>query len=451
MYGPKESEANCMPCANHTMGLRCDQCSKGFYRISRDFRRPCTPCNCNGHDWQCDPTTGLNCVCRNNTSTSESCTEKAKHAGGGPGPAADCLQRQCSICKEYFLGKPTEGRQCYRSMSIEHQYCFDFFSDQAQCGLNPSKPLPAGKTVFFVFQPRYMNVDIRMIVDMREGEVDVYVTKEKRRFIVRNDPSTWDHVVTVSTVSEAAGSGGSAEKEPLLVRRRRSLAAPDVDPIRTTLPGVEVMNASRIITHARLRPDNAVLLVRSVATRLVLFISRSEHDLKTNHFYLIFRGTSRTGAQGKVWFRQDQAHIDLFVFFSVFFACFFLLLGAFIVGWKCKQVMDFRRSLEREAKARQTMASRPFATVYVALDRRPLLGEAAPAARGVQEAPESEFSPVPVAVEPTDDGIACVGTLLVQLPGPVISLGSGLMTMRVMYPSSKQPLAHRRLPSLSNC
>jgi hypothetical protein len=42
--------------------------------------------------------------------------------------------------------------------------------------------------------------------------------------------------------------------------------------------------------------------------------------------------------------RQDQLHIDLFVFFSVFFSCFFLFLSVCVVMWKVKQAADLRRA-----------------------------------------------------------------------------------------------------------
>jgi hypothetical protein len=42
--------------------------------------------------------------------------------------------------------------------------------------------------------------------------------------------------------------------------------------------------------------------------------------------------------------RQDQLHIDLFVFFSVFFSCFFLFLSVVVVIWKVKQTADMRRA-----------------------------------------------------------------------------------------------------------
>ena len=53
---------------------------------------------------------------------------------------------------------------------------------------------------------------------------------------------------------------------------------------------------------------------------------------------------------------------------------------------------------------------------------------------------EDQYNVQPLALEPTDDGIAAVGTVLLQLPGGVttptrVTLGSALFTMRVMYPN----------------
>jgi hypothetical protein len=51
---------------------------------------------------------------------------------------------------------------------------------------------------------------------------------------------------------------------------------------------------------------------------------------------------------GSIFFRQDQLHIDLFVFFSVFFSAFFLFLAACGIAWKFKQnvssfLVEFKR------------------------------------------------------------------------------------------------------------
>ncbi|CAM9123882.1 unnamed protein product [Bubo scandiacus] len=66
-------------------------------------------------------------------------------------------------------------------------------------------------------------------------------------------------------------------------------------------------------------------------------------------------------AAGLVTYLTDQAHIDLFVFFSVFFSCFFLFLALCVLLWKAKQGLDARHEQRRHLQEMSKMASRPFA------------------------------------------------------------------------------------------
>lgn len=74
---------------------------------------------------------------------------------------------QCSSCKEYFLGHPINGHQCYRHMTMEQDYCFNPVT-QNRCN-QETLPLHQGRTVFFSVQPKYLNVNIRITVDVTEG------------------------------------------------------------------------------------------------------------------------------------------------------------------------------------------------------------------------------------------------------------------------------------------
>ena len=74
---------------------------------------------------------------------------------------------QCAYCKEYFIGKPTKGHQCYRTMTVNKDYCLDPLT-QAECTRSPG-PLRLGRTVLFVVQPKYVNVDIRVTIDVAIG------------------------------------------------------------------------------------------------------------------------------------------------------------------------------------------------------------------------------------------------------------------------------------------
>lgn len=59
------------------------------------------------------------------------------------------------------------------------------------------KPLHPGQTVFFVVQPRYMNVDIRVIVDVTQGALDLYMSPSDDTFVVNVNSSNGAHTVRI--------------------------------------------------------------------------------------------------------------------------------------------------------------------------------------------------------------------------------------------------------------
>ena len=81
---------------------------------------------------------------------------------------------QCAKCKEYFLGTPQDGHQCFRQMNVNREYCFDPYT-QKDCTRTP-EPLIYGRTVFFAVQPKYVNVDIRVTIDVTVGGRFTFLT-----------------------------------------------------------------------------------------------------------------------------------------------------------------------------------------------------------------------------------------------------------------------------------
>lgn len=186
--------------------------------------------------------------------------------------------------------------------------------------------------------------------------------------------------------------------------------------------------AGGLASYITLRVNSSVLIVRNLTDRLVITLPQDIHDLGQTRFYIALIATTQT-AYGTIFFRQDQLHIDLFVFFSVFFSCFFLFLAVCVVAWKAKQAADMRRARRRHVVEMLHMAKRPFARVTL------LLGEGG--------------QPRPIAVEPTDDGVAAVGTVLVRLPGgrsaPVqLAIASSLILLARVYPTNSRPFLRRR-------
>ncbi|XP_038159063.1 attractin-like protein 1 isoform X1 [Cyprinodon tularosa] len=106
----------------------------------------------------------------------------------------------------------------------------------------------------------------------------------------------------------------------------------------------------------------------------------------------------------QIAFSQHNSIMDLVQFFVTFFSCFLSLLLVAAVVWKIKQTCWASRRREQLMRERQQMASRPFASVAVALE-----------VGGDQEELQQAV-PKPVAMEPCWGSRAGVLTVLMHLP-----------------------------------
>lgn len=220
-----------------------------------------------------------------------------------------------------------------------------FKSLSDECKIKP-KPLYPGQTVFVAVNPRYMNVDIRVIVDVTQGAVDLYLSPNDSAFVVAANGSRGAHQVEIDPAYY--------KHEPY--RKMPTFDDNDEDsPSMTwhydkTEYTLADYKAKDLATYITVDKKNILLRVRDLQNRLVLTLPERFHELGHTKFYIIIRArSSEEGAAsfGLVFFRQDQLHIDLFVFFSVFFSCFFLFLAACVVAWKAKQAADVRRARRR--------------------------------------------------------------------------------------------------------
>uniref|UniRef100_A0A6I8P4P7 Multiple EGF like domains 8 n=1 Tax=Ornithorhynchus anatinus TaxID=9258 RepID=A0A6I8P4P7_ORNAN len=426
--GPSEEEAVCVNCQNNSYGEKCESCLNGYFLLDGK----CTKCQCNGHADTCNEQDGTGCPCQNNTETGacQSSTQNDRR---------DCYKYQCSKCRESFHGSPVGGQQCYRLISVEQECCLDPAS-QVNCFHEPKRrALARGRTVLFGVQPKFTNVDIRLTLDVTFGAVDLYVSTSYDTFAVRVDPDSGVHSVQIQPPPGAAEP--SPPEPPGRVREERPRG---------------------LITYVTVWEPATVLVVRGVRDRLVITYPHERHALKSSRFYLLLLGAGdghggpgangSTDSQGLLFFRQDQAHIDLFVFFSVFFSCFFLFLSLCVLLWKAKQALDLRREQRRHLQEMTKMASRPFAKVTVCFPpaappppppppgpagpfRRPDPPPAPLPAAGGAGGPWAGLRVGPITLEPTEDGMAGVATLLLQLPGGAQApnracLGSALVTLR---------------------
>lgn len=440
--GPKTTEAVCKKCENNTEGPRCERCKMGYFRLSEDKPyNACRPCMCNGHAFDCKETTGMQCNCKNNTETK--CDKDEEN----------CYKNQCSSCKDSFLGESTDGHQCYSRMEVDVDYCFNP-EHHIDCGVS-ADPLLQGRTVFYAVQPKYLNVNIRITIDITQGGVDVYFSPNDKTFVVDLNRETWFHEVKLDKNFKAHGNHGQYTQyqfNNVYYYLRKEVAS----------------DTNKFIT---LEQVNTTLNVSDVRFRLVITLPLDVHNLEKSQFYMIIYGRGDAYSNqtyGKLFFRQDQPHIDLFVFFSVFFSCFFLFLAFCVLIWKIKQTVDTQRSRQQRAREMQHMASRPFAGVLVLVDHEAAMSNPTPrkirvnkpTARSPQ-LPEvnmihpyvrdEHFSILPIAIEPTENGIASVATVVFQLPGggsttSKLCLGSAL-TLRQGCGAPR--MAMRRRPSSS--
>ena len=78
-------------------------------------------------------------------------------------------------------------------------------------------------------------------------------------------------------------------------------------------------DSQQLNTFVRLKRKTSVLHVSGLTNRLVISLSESLHDLRTTRFFLLIKSNVSipdATSFGFLYFRQDQLHIDLFVFFS---------------------------------------------------------------------------------------------------------------------------------------
>lgn len=306
--------------------------------------------------------------------------------------------------------------------------------------------------MYFVVQPRFMNVDIRIIIDVTQGALDLLMSPQDDSFVVFTNKSNGfhdiylDHNYRWSVDEDETELLQPINISPMLNKFRnltedeRLYFTPQQDcKMKTDGFNVRDFSATEQSNYITLTQCNTLLRVFGLKNRLVLTLPQAVHSLQGTRFFIALRAaaTANTASYGLIFFRQDQLHIDLFVFFSVFFSCFFLFLAVCVVAWKAKQAADLRRARRRHNIELINMAQRPFARINLHMGPE----HSTPSHRRRRTRQQVML----VAQEPTVDGVAAVGTVLVTLPGkykaPVrMALGSSLISF------SRQHYKRQRLP-----
>ncbi|XP_063423029.1 multiple epidermal growth factor-like domains protein 8 [Mytilus trossulus] len=489
------SDPVCIRCQNNTEGRKCDGCQSGYFRHKGMTKfDACIKCQCHGHSHFCDNMTGECRPCRNNTRTRCSSDENDS--------PDTCWKKQCAVCEEYFQGHPVHDHQCYRQMNVDREYCLDP-ETQNECSQN-AHPLMQGRTVFFAVQPRYLNVDIRITIDVLKGGADVFFSSSDQTFTVKDNKENGVHILELD--SDLHIRGGSSQRWSYPINKRSldnynihihnimtDLAESkplDKRSVQNSTSGVShellEIHAKNFHTYHTVTQTNTILRVKNVESRLVITLPVHSHNLKFARFYIIMYGVGSkysNNTYGNLYFRQDQPHIDLFVFFSVFFSSFFLFLAVCVLLWKMKQAVDTQRSRQQRAKEMMHMASRPFSKVLVYVEPEPIIMSSTPVLRRpkLPKIPHRNvpimgltpvdllppiihqtiikekvpFDVIPIAVEPIISGSAAIRTVVIQLPGgphasSKLCIGSTLTSN--YRPSNNNPKSNtRRRPSSTQC
>ncbi|CAB4060701.1 MEGF8 [Lepeophtheirus salmonis] len=296
--GPRDgSETVCVNCEDYTQGRTCEQCVERHFRGTEDTRNDCRPCWCNGHGNTCDQITGENCQCHNNTySDVHQCRYLRMNLYGRE---SSCFKYQCSRCKEYYLGYPENGHQCYRVMTVDTEYCFDP-ETQSECNRIPS-PLNAGQAVFFAVQPKFMNVDIRIVIDVTVGEVDVYLAPDSRIFVVENDEN-WHHNISFDPRFFIFSC-----IRPFKKRRTSSSTGwtKKIGILGGCFSSFQVYVCTKNITFLKVRHTGRILHAKGLKNRLVISLPEAYHDLRTTRFHIVVIGkVSSKVTFGSMYFRR---------------------------------------------------------------------------------------------------------------------------------------------------
>uniref|UniRef100_H2YIS7 Multiple EGF-like-domains 8 n=1 Tax=Ciona savignyi TaxID=51511 RepID=H2YIS7_CIOSA len=373
LYGVSSvNDAVCIGCSGNSFGDHCQDCYDGYFMVGNLQLLVCRRCECNGHGNRCNKLTGNSCQCWNRTTTS--C-----------GVEAQCWRQQCNLCMDGFKGNPVNGGHCYRLVNVNQEWCFDP-TLQGGCvdyGFDRELELSVGYSLLFALLPRFVNVDMRLILDVTHGAVDVFISDLQDAFVVTinqllttnpQKAEVIDYLFyccptqcinIISYLQLLLWISKYVKSFRLIFKCLDNLFQSfKCDPVIISFLEHQV-NATNLNNFITIAP-NFVLHIKQLQNRLIVTFPRTYYNFQKATFYIIVKiYMDNMEITLQYFILQDQTRIDLFVFFSVFFSCFFLFLSICIVAWKLKHHVDARRNILAHHIQLQHMASRPFAYVYL--------------------------------------------------------------------------------------
>lgn len=309
-----KANAVCLNCTHQTDGPKCETCNTGYFRGTTNLNDSCRKCQCNGHGDTCDPITGEKCNCGNNSENDNTCPAKLDKNS-----IFHCWMSQCTKCKESYSGHPKNGHQCYKHITIDSRMCLDA-KPLDECKIE-TIPLKGGKTVFFVIQPRFMNVDIRIILDVTQGDIDFFMSSNDDSFVVLTNHSSGHHEILLDSkyqwIQEIDSDFDYSENlniTPLVTSSKKSFDNVSIPHGFTDDRGAtdcrsygkfHVLDkvAHSLSSHITLNQCNTLLRVFGLKNRLVVTLPQNVHNLSGTRFFIALRAANHATVTGLLFFR----------------------------------------------------------------------------------------------------------------------------------------------------
>ena len=339
------------------------QIDQGLCDKNRWFFIGCPDCQCNGHS-----------VCKNETGKGGECVECKNMTEG----------THCERCREGYFGKPVNGGSCKRCDCNEQADTCDRESGVCYCrtrGVIGDKCDKCDESHKYYGNPKNGGTCFYHLVT--DYQFTFNLSKKDDKFYTQinfmNIPSASDR---------------------------------DVD-FKVNCSGTSYLNIT-----VRTKFHNVERVIHE-AKPCTYFRTKFEHgDFsfgdKENTTFLVYVYGFQTPFWLQISFSQFPK-IDLVHFFVTFFSCFLSLLIIAAVLYKIKHRYDLYRRRQRMMVEMEEMASRPFASVTVEIDRKTDQAEKKET-NSIDLRKRKKGSTKPVAIQPLSGHKAAVLSLVVLLP-----------------------------------
>ena len=293
---------------------------------------------------------------------------------------------------------------------------------------------------FFVASPGYTNVNIRIFIDVSNGEFDVYIADSDDRFLlmsIRSNSSDSFKINPPKYNRQRRDTRIRHHQSPEVRQRQRRESVVYIQPVYA--------KENTLLTYADF--TGHVLHVKGLRNRLIVTVLHSRHDLTKQWFYIALKcnNVSAVGQpEAAIYFRQDLPKIDLLLFFLVLTVVLLMVMSGFVLGWKLRVEHNLDRSRGDQINLMRVMASRPLATYTLLCRRKDQHSQVMNKGKSIVNSSSGSCQKVtPIATQITEDHLASISTVFICYPANELSslnltLGSGIFQL------NNQQLLHVR-------